>query len=60
MPGHGGWLLGGELIGAGFLALAVVLVALLALTAILHAGRSHAPARLRVRVEDDRRAGDSR
>jgi hypothetical protein len=59
MPGHGGWVLG-ELIAAGFVTLAVVLIALLAIAAALHAGRTHDPVPLRVRSEDGPPAGGAR
>jgi hypothetical protein len=59
MPGHGGWVLG-ELIAAGFVILAVVLIALLAIATALHAGRIHDPVPIRVRREDGPPAGDSR
>ena len=51
MPGHGAWLVG-ELVGAGLVALAVVLTGLLTIAAALHAGRTHRPVRVRARSVD--------
>ena len=51
MLGHGAWLVG-ELVGAGLVALAVVLIGLLTIAAALHSGRTQRPVPVRARSID--------